>query len=74
MYRLLRPTTAHLTPRQLALTPFCCEHSLATIRMCGGPAAASVFICALIFFHNGRAQRTLETVCVIDDKTKYSAR
>lgn len=29
---------------------------------------------ALIFFHNGVTQRTLETVCVIDDKTKYSAR
>lgn len=36
------------------------------------PTAASVFIYALIFFHNERTQRTLETVCVIDDKTKYS--
>jgi hypothetical protein len=37
------------------------------------PTAASVFIYALIFFHNIRSLGTLETVCVIDDKTKYSA-
>lgn len=37
------------------------------------PTAASVFIYALNIFYNTPERRTLETVCVIDDKTKYSA-
>lgn len=42
--------------------------------VCRATAASSFCIYALIFFHNARMQRTLETVCVIDDKTKHSAR
>lgn len=46
----------------------------ASIRMCADRQLHLVFIYTLTFFHNGRMQRTLETVCVIDDKTKHSAR
>lgn len=65
------PQRLHTHHAHMTFSP--ATHSLHFACVCY-PTAASVFIYALIFFHNGVAQRTLETVCVIDDKTKYSAR
>lgn len=69
-----RLRNAPSAPQRAAHTPFRAASPARYISHVCRSTAASVFIYALIFFHNIRMLGTLETVCVIDDKTKYSAR